>query len=149
MPSARGYGNYNGSATAVFLLRLLAMDVRFLVTLRSGQGAQSLSLRLRQNPVPLCGPWAFAFAPLQAPSLTVSPRFLLAATVVAAAVVVAAAAVVVVAATAAAATAVVIAAPAVPTAAAAAQQEDQDDDPPAAPTETTIVTTTHDLSPHI
>ena len=27
----------------------------------------SLSLRLRQNPVPLRGPWAFAFAPFQAP----------------------------------------------------------------------------------
>ncbi len=45
------------------------------VTLRSGQDARSLSLRLRQNPIPLRGPWAFAFAPLQAPSLPASPRF--------------------------------------------------------------------------
>ena len=122
-----------------------------LVTLRNGQGARPLSLRLEQDPVPLRGPWAFALAPLQAPSLTASPRFRLAAAVVAAAAAVvpaaatAAAAAVVIAATATAATAVIAAAPAVPAAAAAAQQEDQDDDPPAAPTETTIVTTTHDF----
>ena len=29
----------------------------------------------KQNPVPRCGPWAFAFAPLQASSLSASPRF--------------------------------------------------------------------------
>ena len=46
-----------------------------VVTLQSGQGARSLSLRLKQDPVPLRGPWALAFAPLQAPSLTASPRF--------------------------------------------------------------------------
>ena len=38
-------------------------------------GTRSLSLRLGQNPVPPCGPSAFALAPLQAPSLSASPRF--------------------------------------------------------------------------
>ena len=40
---------------------------------RAGRMAGSLSLRLKQNPVPLRGPWAFAFAPLQAP-LCACPR---------------------------------------------------------------------------
>ena len=46
-----------------------------VVTLRSGRDARSLSLRFKQNPVPLRGPWAFAFTPLQAPSPSASPRF--------------------------------------------------------------------------
>ena len=89
------------------------------------------------------GPMApsLALAPVQAPSQTAFPRFLVAA---AAAVVAAAATAVVAAAAAATAVVAATAAPAV-VAAAAANQEDQDDDPPAAPTETTIVTTTHDF----
>ncbi len=39
-------------------------------------GAQSLSLRLGQNTDLLCKSWFFALAPLQASSLTASPRFL-------------------------------------------------------------------------
>ena len=62
------------SARPAFRPRLVSGRASF-VTLRSGQDARSLSLRLRQNPVPLRGPWAFAFAPLQAPSLPASPRF--------------------------------------------------------------------------
>ena len=46
------------------------------VTILHGQGARSLSLRLKQNPCPLRGPWAFAFAALQALSPAASPRFL-------------------------------------------------------------------------
>ena len=88
------------------------------------------------------GPMApsLALAPVQAPSQTAFPRFLVAA---AAAVVAATAAAVVAATATATAAAAAVVAPAA--AAAAADQEDQDDDPPAAPTETTIVTTTHDF----
>ena len=46
-----------------------------VVTLQSGQGVRSPSLRLGQNPAPLRGPWAFALAPVQAPSLTAFQRF--------------------------------------------------------------------------
>ena len=56
--------------------RCFPLVCSIVVTLRSGQGVRSLSLRLRQNPAPHCGPWAFAFAPLQASSLSASPRFL-------------------------------------------------------------------------
>lgn len=38
----------------------------FAVTLRICPAAGSLSLRFRQKPVPLRGPWAFALTPLQA-----------------------------------------------------------------------------------
>ena len=50
---------------------------RLLVTLRSGQGARALSLRLGQNTDLLRKSWFFALAPLQAPSLSASPRFLI------------------------------------------------------------------------
>ena len=40
-----------------------------------GRAAGSLSLRLGQNPPPLCGGWAFALATLQAPLRGYPPRF--------------------------------------------------------------------------
>ena len=47
----------------------------FVVTLRKALAVRSLSLRLKQDPVPLRGPWALAFAPLQASSQRLAPRF--------------------------------------------------------------------------
>ena len=58
----------------VVTLRLLATRGFAVVTLQSGQGARSLSLRLGLVSGPLRGP-ALALAPVQAPSLTAFPRF--------------------------------------------------------------------------
>ena len=64
-------------ALASFQASSLSAFPRFaVVTLQSGQGARSLSLRLGQDPPPLCGGWALALASFQASSQSAFPRFL-------------------------------------------------------------------------